>query len=320
MVLPKKRPKRLRPHKPPIALTNTKTTAESVDTQPAIEQYKPETIEDINFLMDHLTKAISHLNFHQNRSLHLLKLPQEIQDIIFDFAYPAIDHFKVITRTQWSEREWEKRRARGKSYARQPFTTPTVSSFLISKNFFTSAAKAFVSNQTLTHSHASILLRTPRCTLITTFVRKTILSLMDLMLLSANKKLPPTLKHIAVQVRSLDFNDCVGPKFAWEEVFSDSDLRAIIKHYKLDGISGLKEFQLLPDKNHYAKSQDEEKYWTFNIRILEGYIRMRVTKPNPYTKVTTYNVEDFKALLDQKGDQVIELMAFLKMKDRLMSR
>jgi hypothetical protein len=124
MALPKKHPKRITPHKPTATLTNSQTIAERTQTQPAPVQYEPQTVEGINVLMNHLTKAISHLSFHEICRLHLLDLPQEIQNIIFDFAYPCIDGYKLITKTEWNRRKWGRRRDRGYSYIRQPFCAP----------------------------------------------------------------------------------------------------------------------------------------------------------------------------------------------------
>jgi hypothetical protein len=92
---------------------------------------------------------------------------------------------------------------------------------------------------------------------------------------------------VTIQVSSLNFHECIGPKFAWEEKFNNCDLPAIVRFYKLDNISGLKGLKLLTDKVYYAKSQDQKTLWNYNIRRLEAYVRKFVTKPSPSTRTST---------------------------------
>jgi hypothetical protein len=73
------------------------------------QQFEPETVHDVDELMCNLTKATSHLSFSPNTGLHLFDLPQEIQDIIFDLAYPSNPNFTPITKQQWERREWDRR-------------------------------------------------------------------------------------------------------------------------------------------------------------------------------------------------------------------
>ncbi|KAK6439900.1 hypothetical protein LTR95_003876 [Oleoguttula sp. CCFEE 5521] len=73
--------------------------------------------------------------------LQLFGLPQELQDIIFEFAYPR-DATKYRYGTTWRRSEKNKRKEiRG--YVPKPFTGHFVDRWMVSKAFFVSAARAW---------------------------------------------------------------------------------------------------------------------------------------------------------------------------------
>ena len=76
---------------------------------------------------------------------HLFSLPQELQDLIFDLAYPRIEGFRVMQTKDWDVIEL-KRGLADPNYVARPKPKITVSAFLVSKQFFRTAAKAYVGN------------------------------------------------------------------------------------------------------------------------------------------------------------------------------
>lgn len=77
----------------------------------------------------------------------LLNLPQELQDHIFDYAYPPPpEGTKLISRKQWDERE-RKARLNDSSHTARPFPPLKVADFLVSKKFLANAAAAYVGYQ-----------------------------------------------------------------------------------------------------------------------------------------------------------------------------
>ncbi|KAK0803459.1 hypothetical protein LTR91_017197 [Friedmanniomyces endolithicus] len=88
----------------------------------------------------------------------LFSLPQELQDIIFDFAYPRVQA-NYIHLTEWKTREAFRWRAAHRNYTKKPFPKLLINEFFVSKVFFIAAAKAWAGNQDFTKgidfSHSS---------------------------------------------------------------------------------------------------------------------------------------------------------------------
>ncbi|KAK3624289.1 hypothetical protein LTR56_021110 [Elasticomyces elasticus] len=76
----------------------------------------------------------------------LLGLPQELRDIIIEFAYPVAETITYIGHDDWHEREKARRRANGPEHASSPFKHE-VDDWTISKAFFVDAARIFVRSQ-----------------------------------------------------------------------------------------------------------------------------------------------------------------------------
>jgi len=72
----------------------------------------------------------------------LFGLPQELQDIIFDLAYPRTDCVKYKGRRSWESHERARRRSNRAAYVAKPFPGPKASEWLVNKRFFQSAARA----------------------------------------------------------------------------------------------------------------------------------------------------------------------------------
>jgi hypothetical protein len=95
---------------------------------------------------------------------HLFNLPQEIQDLIFDYAYPAIDD--VITlceRRHWENCEKYLHRNE-QSYVARPFQHNIINEFMVSKRFFINAARAYVGTQTWHNGPLPAIGTMPTCT------------------------------------------------------------------------------------------------------------------------------------------------------------
>ncbi|KAK1050354.1 hypothetical protein LTR74_017092 [Friedmanniomyces endolithicus] len=76
----------------------------------------------------------------------LFSLPQELQDIIFDFAYPRVQA-GYIHLTEWKTREAKKWRAAHRNYTKKPFPRLLINDLFVSKAFFIAGAKAWAGNQ-----------------------------------------------------------------------------------------------------------------------------------------------------------------------------
>ncbi|EME39431.1 hypothetical protein DOTSEDRAFT_56819 [Dothistroma septosporum NZE10] len=84
------------------------------------------------------------------KASRLLSLPQELQDIIFAFAFPAHESLDFLTHSQWESREKETRR-KNTDHVLRPFPAPKVDDFFVCKQYFACAARAWVTNQHFTN-------------------------------------------------------------------------------------------------------------------------------------------------------------------------
>ena len=262
---------------------------------PAQQQFEREVIHDVDSLMESLTKAIAHLSFPPKPRLHLFTLPQEIQDFIFDLAYPPIDGFKPISRLNWNWREKRKRRSDGRTYTMQPFPPPKVSQFMVSKRFFLAAAKAFVGNQTFTDDDVPRslgVLTSRRGNVVTCFVTKAKLELSDLRYTLGAGSFAPNLKSLTLTVEDGDFdtedlstleNDSFAnttSKYPWEEELNDKDIEAVASYHNIEHFAGVKKFQLIPKEEcRNAETNAQKLLYNTNLCKLEEYIKSIVLRP-----------------------------------------
>lgn len=80
--------------------------------------------------------------------LHLMNLPQELQDMIFDYAYHRPCQSKIIPRGDWAVNQFRKQRfGATDGYIIKAYPGPKVSDFMVSKRYFVAAARAYVSSQ-----------------------------------------------------------------------------------------------------------------------------------------------------------------------------
>ena len=109
-------------------------------------------VRNVEEMMSNFSEAIAHLEFPRRQRLHLMNLPQEIQDSIFDLAYPHINGFQFVTKEGWLEREQENFKRSHTEYTERPFPQAKAGDFLVSKKFFLTAARACIGNQTFNNT------------------------------------------------------------------------------------------------------------------------------------------------------------------------
>ena len=85
--------------------------------------------------------------------LHLLGLPQEIQLMIFGYAYARPSGVELITAEDWRDRELGVKSVSpaSASHIRRPFPEAKVVEFLVSTYFFAMAAKTYVTSRPISH-------------------------------------------------------------------------------------------------------------------------------------------------------------------------
>jgi hypothetical protein len=260
------------------------------------QHFKAEVVHDINQLVENLTKAISHLSFTSKPRLHLFALPQEIQDIIFDLAYPSVGVFKPVIRWQWEYREKQKRKEDGNTYTTRPFPPPKVSQFLVSRRFFLAAAKAFIGNQVIINTEGPFrheLFTNGSQNVVTRFVAKATIDLGSLKFIVGAEAFAPNLKSLKLTVKDGDF-DILDPKYPWEEELDDYDVKAVASYHNIDYIAGVKEFHLMHYACDYAETNEEQLIYDLNVRKLGAYMKSIVLKPRQ--SIEAFSSEDAAAL------------------------
>ena len=76
-----------------------------------------------------------------------MTLPQEVKDMIFEYAYRSPANVTLIARYDWETHESEER-FRNPHHVPRPFPAPKVGDFFVSKEYFIHAAKAYVHTHT----------------------------------------------------------------------------------------------------------------------------------------------------------------------------
>ncbi|KAK5122501.1 hypothetical protein LTR85_004085 [Meristemomyces frigidus] len=203
----------------------------------------------------------------------LLSLPGELQDMIFDFAYPAEGDVKYVNRKQWEVSEKDKRRADPAVYTPRDFPEVSVERFLACKDFFVAASRAWVSNQTFhaRFDEAFVTLGWGQGTgVVGAFVAK--LETRLWVTITNDLHLYDNLRELELTVE-VDTFEVLGPKFAWVEELSEQDLNTIVSSNRLSLLRGLRILKLVPGHCTWADTKSKVKTWKANVRKLEEIVK-----------------------------------------------
>lgn len=206
---------------------------------------------------------------------NLITLPQEIQDIIFDIAYPTVEGFQVVTKARWQEIEQQKWRTDRAAYAPRPFQAK-VSEFLVSKQYFVCATSAFIGNQTFDIRREVDFTGPSQGGIIFQFMTAVILDTIDIMMKFST--FPPNLKSVTLAMKEPDF-EVVEPKLAWEDDLDEEDFKAITNKNKYHRLSALHGFELEPDPCYYADTRKQVEKLKENVEKLEDFLWPIVSRP-----------------------------------------
>ncbi|KAK4542039.1 hypothetical protein LTR36_007070 [Oleoguttula mirabilis] len=233
---------------------------------------KPETVSP------HATAERSDKLRTPLRTCRLLCLPGELQDIMFDFAYPAEAGVKYVDRKQWETSERNKRRADPAAYTPRDFPAVTVERFLACKAFFVAASRAWVRNQAFNAQHSQAFSniswgRVPG------IVGAFVVTLEARLVMSVHNDL-----HQCESVRDLqlevpvDAFEVLEPKFAWVEELDEDDLDRVLSSTTLSQLRGLRTLKLTPGYCSWADTENKVKMWDANVHRLEDCARRSAMK------------------------------------------
>ncbi|KAF2766002.1 hypothetical protein EJ03DRAFT_193211 [Teratosphaeria nubilosa] len=207
----------------------------------------------------------------------LFSIPQELQDEIFNFAYPREGEMNVICREDWRRRESERKRQDRKNYVKRPFPKSKVDDFMISKKFFLAASRAWVGNQHFAE------LKPELHGIMSAFIRVgTVTGILPSWLAAA-----PHLKSLRFRVSAVAFSNIEEDIVVTEDKLTDSDFEILMRASELEHFRGLADFDMVPANDLWLSATEREVFLD-NIARFSNYARLRVTQ---------HRSEDFEDLI-----------------------
>lgn len=232
-------------------------------------------------------ESISSVSGAASSRLHLLNLPAEIQEMIFDYSYPANGKLKIINRHRWDRQERKQRRSLGKTYQPRPFTSHLVSRFLVCKQFFLGAAKAFIGNQIIESPGHYFDADDPTVNynIIYRFLKTAVSDLDSVKSLFERRSIGQPLRKLTIRYDdgSLDMRDV---KYAWEEESTEDDFRSIANIFALKHLANVKDFDFEFRPFGVRVRGVNRETWNKNPENFESFVRAYVAEANlPKTEV-----------------------------------
>ncbi|KAK4546025.1 hypothetical protein LTR36_002162 [Oleoguttula mirabilis] len=224
--------------------------------------------------MESLITATSTGNQGSQEPCFLFTLPQELQDIIFAYAYPKKETaVNIIFKLGWGIKQKEKKRADRANYAVQEFPAK-VKQWLVSKAYFTNAARAYMSAQEwdegvsgmLGSGHGLFCQHAQSIALVSFRGLKDVRSYRSL-------------KVLRIWVEDDDFDE-VEDKCPWEDVFAPADFEQLkLTKYLRSLPGGLERLKLLPEWCGYANADAKQATWEANVKALQQFVWLKVNRP-----------------------------------------
>lgn len=259
----------------------------STDLTPALP-HAPQSFNNHHApqLGDHSTDTVAELD----AGCRLYNLPQELQDIIFEYAYPQEDDLNIVFKNTWDLDEQHNRKTEGPSYVRKPFPSPKVDEWMVSKGFFKAAAKAWMGAQTF-HERArypdvfvftisdAFLEQENKlfCEFGTQAAAK--IEFLSYMFLPAFAQCQ-NLKRLKVLVDERFFDSLDRhAKLPWEEVFTDAELSTVSSHcdivtlQRLESMSGTIDIEFEVTSSHFLDSSSKREVLAENFNRLLNFAR-----------------------------------------------
>lgn len=228
---------------------------------------------------------MEHTTMEEPTQSRLMALPQELQDMIFDLAYPRVsDNTFYESPFEWQFSQERRRMLDPENCVIQDYPGAKVGEWLVSKRYLINAARAWVSNQTFSHTiHFSCEIgnsgRYHLGGVVCEWVTDMLLA--DDMEHIVGKL--SNLKRLEVYFREGDFNeDMRTGKIPWVDVFDDEDFKGSRLTRSLAGVRGLSEFKAKPHPGlfeEYLTSDLKEMRWDKSWRAFEIFLREQVTRP-----------------------------------------
>jgi hypothetical protein len=197
----------------------------------------------------------------------LFALPQELQDMIFGYAY-SNPGMKVISRHAWDAQERyneRSKREKGVEYIPYAFPGPKVSQFLVSKQFFTAAATVYMQTSLdETSGRGSVLVQKG-------IIAKYLTSLKTKSVHLDHLHRFTSLKTLAFVIDGYDM-ERIGTKYPTLHKYAEDDFTEITIFNKTMACRSLKQADLIFSDKNYGGTLQESMMMKFNIRALEALV------------------------------------------------
>ncbi|KAK4546239.1 hypothetical protein LTR36_002376 [Oleoguttula mirabilis] len=211
----------------------------------------------------------------------LLTSPQELQDLIFDYAYPAQTDFRPVSRGLWDSRE-KRRRRDNHDRVLQPFPVLKVNELLVSKTFFVAAARAFVGNQHF--ENIDELLSTNGG--ISTGMAFQWATSVTVSTWENRVYRLPSLRSMALKLDQAIF-EVLEPKYAWLETCDQDELKQIELYTRLVECETLRVFKPLAKPCIWAKTEVERQTYLSSVVAFGVLVCAELKKPKDQIRSPT---------------------------------
>ncbi|CAK3842542.1 Hypothetical predicted protein [Lecanosticta acicola] len=221
----------------------------------------------------------------------LFGLPQELRDIIFDYAYPRLEGVELIAKSSWDQREHIENMVEA-THTIRPFPPFKVNEFLVSKAFFAAAAAAYVGNQAIDPHVAA-----QSCS--SEWGKRSLTNILYAYgkhLHKASTRVSylekfPKLQSISITITPWSFR---GNKRIILGVMDDDSIREMALYKEMTQIRGLQSFEVIGFPLQHGDPRNTA--WQANARRLGELARIIVTQPKqPATKDDPEGFEEQEA-------------------------
>ena len=208
---------------------------------------------------------------------NLLNIPHEIQSMIFDLAYSRPPGLRLRCRYNWGLDEVIRMKSSPFRYTMRPFPNVKVSEFLVSKQFFVGAAKAYVESRAFEDGISFALkgsVTGPVCGIVPAFAKEIVQNAGDV--ITGRYKDLPNLKIWNLGLDEFFFMELL-PKCAWKDVLTECDFEKLPAYEDLCKASGLIAFTVFSQKCYFVGA--ERQIWYQNLKALESAVQSHVIRP-----------------------------------------
>ncbi|KAF7196185.1 hypothetical protein HII31_02586 [Pseudocercospora fuligena] len=207
----------------------------------------------------------------------LLDLPQELLEIICDYAYPHPGDSTVLFKNRWERRELE-RKSKNPQHEIVPFPRPKVNDFLVCKRFFITSARAYSSRGrfeyvSLCNSDTLRRVQGIFCQWVTS------LKMLFMDVHGFKRKAFPSLRDVQLVVQAHFFYD-LEPNAIFQRECSYQELKSSRMYDTVTRkLTGLQRFQIIP--NYDCQVIGHHQQFKANLQRFDGLLKPFVLGSNP---------------------------------------